>query len=275
MTKFTGTPRRKTDGNGPTPRRRPIKKKDNGSCPSQDFEVAERGPLNAKQRRFIKWFACLNDNEHARYVAFLLAGFTGCKEDCDRMFANPRMQKLITSVRKTEFTITKTDSRSKLNEKTCRIIETALSKGMVTCNACLLAGIEEPTFYGWISKGQADLMNGKLDSNHLKFYHRVNQAKPKGELVLLDTIHDAALGQGSSESKVERTEGPGVPIEKRITVTKRQWQAAAWILERTRREHYGKDSVPEKQGISAKEEAKEILSALDLLVNNTVDGPES
>ena len=298
MTKCIGTPRRKSDETGsgqntvddgnqkpeskPTPKRRKPKtdeqkKISSWRTPLEDLIVPRGGSLTARQQAFVKHYTYLSGDYNSRYIAFLLAGFTGCKEDCDLLMMDDRIQKAIRRRRISKFQIddSQLDLRSKMTEKNVRIIETALSKGMTIANSFLLANIEPAAHTSWMAKGKAAIQEGKLEDNYSKVFYRLTQAKPKGELVLLESIHDAAIGNGFSENKIERIAGPGVPVEKMIRTQKRQWQAAAWILERTRRENYGKDVVPEKEGADTQEEAGKIFEALDLLINNQIENLES
>lgn len=267
----------------PTPKRRPINPDRNRNISSVRSFPSIDNRFNLDDRDFEQTkmlmaniVASLPQHHSSKYAAFLLAGFTGCKEDCDQLVREYDMEKLILKAQNSAFKIIESEEKcySKLREDTVCTIETALAKGMTTANACYLAGIIPLTLDNWLNKGREDSVNGEFGTNCAKVLYRISRAKPKGELVLLDTIHDAALGRSLTEDKVETQDGI-VPVHKRIRITKRQWQAAAWILERTRREHYGKDAkIDDNSKVSASEEAEGIMQALDMLINNQVENLE-
>ena len=97
---------------------------------------------------------------------------------------------------------------SKYNEQLVKAIEKAIESGMSNIKACDLVGIAEPTFYKWLDE-------------KVEFSKRIKAARSNKIKRLLKTIDTAG---------------------------KKQWQAAAWILERTEFKEYGNKSKHEVTG---------------------------
>lgn len=238
-----------------------------------EFAVNKHADLSPKENMLIKIFSHLPDNENSKYIAYMKAGYYGNKVECDNLFADERIIEGIKKYKNDHNIIIfpplggKGKDSLLTEELTCKL-ENALSKGMSIVSACNMMGIGQVAFYRWLKTGQDDIERRNYETPYAKFYYRIEVAKPKGELVLLDCIHDAAFGNLDNEFRRETiTSGDSDPIEKTVVVRKRQWQAAAWILERTRKKTYSKDGQEQDViNITPEEEAKEMKGALDMLL---------
>lgn len=84
-------------------------------------------------------------------------------------------------------------------------------------DACLAVGIDESTYYRWIRTGK-EAKSGKL----YKFYQSIQKARAFARALKLEKIQDA-IDDGN-------------------------WQAAAWWLERTDPDHWGRRQRVEVEG---------------------------
>ncbi|MHA2062960.1 MAG: helix-turn-helix domain-containing protein [Candidatus Thorarchaeota archaeon] len=105
--------------------------------------------------------------------------------------------------------------RAKISEEMINTVVKFLEEGNYDTVAAQAAGISRPTFYRYIRRGKAEKSGIYYD-----FYEAVESAKARGEVNLLKTIK---------------------------TASQRTWQAAAWMLERSRPQrwalHKAKDSA--------------------------------
>lgn len=102
---------------------------------------------------------------------------------------------------------------SKLNDRTAAVICEFLIEGNYADTAAKAAGITYETFRQWMRKGEV-----ATEGPYHEFHLAVTQAKAIGEAALVATIRDAS------------NRGP------------QHWTAAAWILERTQPDKYGKSN---------------------------------
>ena len=100
---------------------------------------------------------------------------------------------------------------TKLTDNTQQAILDAIRLGMYQEQAALLAGIHRRTFHRWIERGKTGLPE---DEPYRHFCHAVEKARAEVEADHLTTIQQAA---------------------RRGT-----WQAAAWFLERSFPQRYGR-----------------------------------
>jgi Homeodomain-like domain-containing protein len=100
---------------------------------------------------------------------------------------------------------------SSLTEETVADIVRMLERGAYLTHAAAAVGVDRRTLYRWLEQGGADVSAGKR-SEEADFFHRVGQARARGRVAMCQVIDDAA---------------------------KRDWRAAAWMLERTDPELFG------------------------------------
>lgn len=107
--------------------------------------------------------------------------------------------------------------KSKLNDEVMRKrLCDAIKLGAHVADACAYAGLGESTFYRWMAEGESASQGAARD-----FWEAVTRARAEGRAGLLAIIEKAARDG--------------------------DWKAAAWKLERTAREHYGKARMDEPQ----------------------------
>lgn len=108
-----------------------------------------------------------------------------------------------------------------LNDITeARIVE-AFEQGLAVADAADYAGIGERTLYRWLAEGEA---TDDEDTPLRQLWHRVTRARATGRFELLRTIEKAAS---------------------------LDWRAAAWKLERTAPQHYGRQTRQSEDGADA------------------------
>jgi hypothetical protein len=125
---------------------------------------------------------------------------------------------------------------SKLDEQTAQTIVHALELGVTIKTACQAAGIGGTTFKTWMARGRSD---DAADALCRAFRSDVKEARAHGELADLKVIHEA------------------MPTT---------WTAAAWYLERSRPERWGrrdrlKARVGTDAGMAQVRELRRIMNA--------------
>lgn len=101
---------------------------------------------------------------------------------------------------------------TKCTPKTRQVIVDALKAGLYRETAAQLAGIGVSTLYSWIERGEADIEASKR-TVYAEFVEALQRGEAEGEADLLATIRESAP---------------------------KNWQAAAWMLERKMPEKYGR-----------------------------------
>ena len=98
-----------------------------------------------------------------------------------------------------------------ITEEICSCISAGMTK-----RAAMEGLMNETTFYSYIQKGERDIANGK-DSCYAEFAKEVKKAEKSFVLSNLKVIKEAAIAG--------------------------TWQAAAWALERSRPDEYGRNRL--------------------------------
>ncbi len=238
------------------------------------------GKLNKKQKLLVEQYCHLPHEKNSRYIAYMKAGYRGSKILCDDIFETAKIKNAISNYKSDKRIIDDPETRankknagsmsghtlSKLNEDIMVKIETHIGMGMSYRNVSALVGIAPVTFHSWVRKGKEDIENQDFDSDYTSFYYRLKKAHSKGEAELLGCLYDAAYGRSTTETKNEtNTDGETKTIE----IVRRQWQAAAWLLERTRPKLYSKMAIEleDTESMSSEEMAEQTLSMLNSMIS--------
>lgn len=137
--------------------------------------------------------------------------------------------------------------------------------------ACQHARVGEATYHGWCRRGRADLVeladslgvaadevdlgsveNLEGDWPYVHFLHETTKARNDFQLANLAVITAAAQGNNprTTEREIIKYE-QGVEVERKVetvTVSERQWSAAAWLLERRFPDDYARTVRSEVSG---------------------------
>lgn len=124
-------------------------------------------------------------------------------------------------------------ARLTLNEAKLKAIAGALEDGHYAETACALAGVGVSSFYRWMETGEADA-EADVKSIQRDLWEAVEKARAVAEDRALAVIREAATT-------------PIYGAAGNVTSTG-QWQAAAWYLERTKPERYGRREKHEHSG---------------------------
>jgi len=121
-------------------------------------------------------------------------------------------------------------------------------------------GVDSTAIYDWIKRGEGHLQLGKTGTIFARFANRIKKARANFVLGNLNIIRRAAMGspakppQYAGKGKQRVLVTPGEPAERK------QWQAAAWTLERRRAAFRLKDT-PGAQGGAGPAEIRFIAEA--------------
>jgi hypothetical protein len=144
--------------------------------------------------------------------------------------------------------------KTKLTNKTIKIIVDCLLKGNYISTTCDLVGISESTFFHWLDKAELYKKEtlstprkpgNKLDNEeaerYINFFEAVKSAQARSESGLVGRIDEAGSLATMIESKTTtKTLKDGSTTTETVERWKPpDWQANAWILERTQYAKYG------------------------------------
>lgn len=128
----------------------------------------------------------------------------------------------------------KTKLTKQLTDEVCK----ALKLGAYVETAAASVGIDRITLHKWLKKGAREADKGQT-SIHRSFQEAIQRAFAAAELADLNTISQHADGF-FVEKKKTVTYANGT-VEKTVERTfRRDWQAAAWRLERKHADRWGK-----------------------------------
>lgn len=145
-----------------------------------------------------------------------------------------------------------------------------LKQRLPISRACQLAGITYSTYRNWMIRGK-----DPKNPVHQSFRAKVRQIEAGNEREALDIIRAVAKGGGKIvETKVVHGKMGGTERTRVVKQAHPQWTAAAWYLERTMKDSYGKDAVQADKVKSADEIAKEVKDAVDALKQSVPDRKE-
>jgi len=128
-------------------------------------------------------------------------------------------------------------SRELTQEVHAIIVET-VAQGNYKSTAAACAGIHASTLHRWLELGQNDLEQN-IDSPYSRLCHGVYMATGKAEAEALGQIRQAAAGYEEERHESSYTDETGA-TQKSITTVKKEWQAAAWFLERKHSDRFGR-----------------------------------
>jgi hypothetical protein len=139
------------------------------------------------------------------------------------------------------------------------IIYEAIKARLPLARAAMLAGVKKPTFDRWMRYG--------IDKNKPRRYYffrrKVLELRAENEKQSLAVI--SKMANGGTKLKEMRI-SIGGKFGREITKTTKemapQWQAAAWLLERTLPDDYGLKKRDDNKNKEASEIAKEIQEAM-------------
>lgn len=145
-------------------------------------------------------------------------------------------------------------ARTILNDQIHNEILAAVQVGATYAHAAAAAGIGERTLYEWLARGErydlaveSGLEPPRDDVAFSVLRSEVQRARARARLAAVSTIRLAYQGQRDPETG-EFTVFP-------------DWKAAAWYLERTSPEEYGRRWAPETaQAVTAEEELEALVA---------------
>jgi hypothetical protein len=149
-----------------------------------------------------------------------------------------------------------------LTDKRQETIVQAIQLGSYNEQAAVAAGISKRTFHRWMERGanedrrladldidpteQPETLND-TEAPYWHFRHAVEKARAQAELAAIAMIVEA--GEGYEVRKERRIEKANGDVEVTIeTSRRRDWQALAWMLERTRPARYSRRTTVEHSG---------------------------
>lgn len=143
----------------------------------------------------------------------------------------------------------------KLDDKTRDRIQTALAAGAYKETAAALAGINKDTLYHWLRQGAEALRKAgwdlaavpPSDRPYAEFSDFMEKAMREGEANLLTTV--ALASRPRPARTVTRELADGSKVTETTEAQDGHWQAAAWILERTRPDQYGRRDRMQLEGV--------------------------
>jgi hypothetical protein len=123
------------------------------------------------------------------------------------------------------------------------LLETAIKSGLSNKKACELVGINPTTFYRWMESEE--------------FCNRIKRARAEKCKTYADGIRAAGFGEMDAEC-------PQCRHSFKIKMSQKQWQAIAWLAERTEPEEFGSKEYREQR---SKDENGEKVTQI-LIVRN-------
>lgn len=146
----------------------------------------------------------------------------------------------------------------------------ALSERIPATRAARVAGTSKDTYMNWMRMGRDEPERYPV---HAEFRRRVIEIRRKLEAESLDIISRAARGGDEVvETTVKITKG-GPEVTRTRKKERKQWQAAAWYLERTWPEDYAqKHIIPDSDQRSPQDVAQDIRDTFNLMMGSVPTG---
>jgi transposase-like protein len=121
--------------------------------------------------------------------------------------------------------------------------------GLPIKDLCAAAHVSEGWFYTQVRVGTEAINSGNEDIPEAKFLRDIESAEAQRIQDSLTLIRTAAWGGHKSEETTETVEPDGdTTFVKKVKEASPQWQAAAWLLERTRPEEFALKTRTEHTG---------------------------
>lgn len=134
-------------------------------------------------------------------------------------------------------------SRSKLTVELQKIFIELARAGNTVRASCSICGIMQPTYYAWLHARDRDAEAGKKTAYTL-FFAAIEKARGEFQAEQLDIIRQAAIKSGTLRKEVVVDE-EGASTTKTVETQTTDWGAAAWLLERSDPENFGKKNTTE------------------------------
>lgn len=150
---------------------------------------------------------------------------------------------------------------SKLTLTARKIVYAAIEAGLPMNRCHGLIGVSPDSFNKYLKYGE--------DERLRKFYHfrqKIKRIQKERELEALNVIRTAGRGGFKITKTKYKTGNRGTEYEKTVSTMSPQWQAAAWFLERSYKDVYGREISKEDK--TPQEYAQEILEASQLVFNS-------
>ena len=120
-----------------------------------------------------------------------------------------------------------------------------IAKGLSNKDACERVHISEDTFYRWLNRGE----KATKDTDLCVFYESIQKARIDFKRTHLENIERAAIEQSEKVVEIIRQTPSGDRyIERKTETVSGQWQASAWLLERTDPDQFGRRQRIEHDG---------------------------
>lgn len=146
--------------------------------------------------------------------------------------------------------------RSYLNDMIHEQIVRAIRSGAPFAHAAAMAGIGERTLYDWLARGERALLAADsslpveaTEEPFARFRSDVDIARAQARVAAVATITRAIVGEKAEDG---------------TWITFPDWKAAAWYLERSAPEEFGRRWAPESSAALSAEEELDALVARGL-----------
>jgi len=158
---------------------------------------------------------------------------------------------------------------TRLNQEVQDQIIGYLLEGNYFSVACRLAGIPESTGKEWLYRGRGTDRDRAQTELYASFASAVKEAQCHAERNMVNQIREAAVGRQVFRSKVvtkRYRDRDGNEVEEttneRVESTDRDWTAAAWMLERSHPERWGRQRMAELEAWKVLIEAGQVPAAV-------------
>lgn len=138
--------------------------------------------------------------------------------------------------------------------------------GMTVEMAARHVGVAPKTLRSWLMKGAGEDAEGPGSPEHEALFVEWNQATAEFFADQMKAVHEAGAGVEVVTTETETIDGPeGTTVRSRTTkTTKKDWKAAAFLLERVFPDHMGPKRRPEREeGSRVQPRRVLVLGAID------------
>lgn len=160
-----------------------------------------------------------------------------------------------------------TRNKTKFTRRRKKILFEAIALGLSRQSACAIAGIDRTTFNTYMDYGKDHTLK-----KYRHFRKKIMSLEAKREYDALDVITKCSKG-GYKIRKTKIKQGiKGMEIERSVSTLAPQWHAAAWFLERKKKDEWGRDAQVMTK--TPEEYAQEINQAAMTLWNSVPTAPQ-